>query len=628
MPVFPDGKLPPAEAPRRKALIHGVAAAALIASAAYLVWRTLYTIDLSVWWISIPFLLVEIHAVVGLGLFTFSLWDVDPQPRASTVRRPPGRVAVFIATYNESREILIPTIAAAIALKPEHETWVLDDGGRAEIEELAEELGASYLARREATNAKAGNINNALSIVEADYVGILDADHVAGPDFLRKTLGYFKDPRVAIVQTPQDFYNLDSFEHDDTEPNEQLYHEQQLFYRAIQPGKNRWNAAFWCGTNAVLRVAALREIGGVATDTITEDIHTTIRLHRRGWKTVYHNAVLARGLAADTAEQYQVQRLRWGTGAMQVLRKENPLTVSGLSLPQRLGYAATMFGWFEAWRSLAYVVLPPLVLFTGAMPVRANLVSFAIAFGVTFSLQQAAFRMLSRGFHRFVLAIIFDLVRMTPNMLATITLVRSGKLAFRVTTKGREASGRQQRLPPPPLLIALAALSFGAATWFALTLEGFTPTEYEDVWFAYGAGLWLVFNLSLVLLAIRRVSAPEYAPERRAAARFLTGLPATMDGRPCLIHEISLTGAQIAIERTGPSHLAPVGGRHGLTIGLLRQQLSFGAWTRWHRVGRDGTVVLGLEFTPGQTQSQARLALALLNRELPTRERGALQKAA
>lgn len=82
--------------------------------------------------------------------------------------------------------------------------------------------------------------------------------------------------------------------------------------------------AFWCGTSALLRVNALKEVGGVATGTVTEDIHTTIRLHAAGWRSVYHNEVLARGLAAASADQYLLQRHRWGTGAMQVLRADNP----------------------------------------------------------------------------------------------------------------------------------------------------------------------------------------------------------------------------------------------------------------------------------------------------------------
>jgi cellulose synthase/poly-beta-1,6-N-acetylglucosamine synthase-like glycosyltransferase len=139
-----------------------------------------------------------------------------------------------------------------------------------------------------------------------------------------------------------------------------------LFYRAIQPGKNRWKAVFWCGTNAVVRVSAIRGIGGIACETVTEDMHTTIRLHRQGWRSVYHNEVLAHGLAARDATEYQAQRLRWGTGAMQILRLEHPLTRRGLSLPQRLAYATTILGWFDAWRTLAYVLLPLAVIFSGA----------------------------------------------------------------------------------------------------------------------------------------------------------------------------------------------------------------------------------------------------------------------
>ena len=166
------------------------------------------------------------------------------------------------------------------------------------------------------------------------------------------------------------------------EATSQRFHEQVLFYRVLQPGKNRWGGAFWCGTGR--RGPGRRpctDVGGVATDTITEDIHTTIRLHRRGWRTVYHNEVLARGLAASDAATYQLQRHRWGTGAMQVLRSENPMFVRGLSITQRLSYAATLLGWFDAWRSLGYLLLPIVVIATGAVPIAADPLTFALAFG-------------------------------------------------------------------------------------------------------------------------------------------------------------------------------------------------------------------------------------------------------
>ena len=189
---------------------------------------------------------------------------------------------------------------------------------------------------------------------------------------------------------------------------------------------------------------ALREVGGVATETITEDIHTTIRLHRRGWRTVYHNEVLVRGLAASDAATYSLQRLRWGTGAMQVLRIENPLVVQRPEAPPAPGYAATLFGWFDAWRSLGYLVLPVVVLLTGAVPIRAEPWTFIAFFGLTFVLGQMAMRILSRGWHRSMLSIVFELVRMTPNIGATTDPPQA-----RPDRIPRDTEGPHRRLPPP-----------------------------------------------------------------------------------------------------------------------------------------------------------------------------------
>src|SRR6266498_3462868 len=336
LPAFPDGSAPGSSRVRELAA-RVAAVVALTVSAVYLGWRAAATIDLSVWWLSLATYLLELHAVVGLGLYAFSLWNLGAGPRARPARKTPLRVAVLIPTWSEPSEVLAPTIAAAVALRPAHETWVLDDG---------------------------------------------DRPHVARPNFLTDTIGYFDDPRVALVQTPQDFYNLESFEHSRTAARDG-FSEQSLFYRAILPGKNRWQAAFWCGTSALLRTAALRQVGGVATGTVTEDIHTTIRLHVAGWRTGYHNEVLARGLAAAGARQYMLQRYRWGTGAMQVLRTDNPLTIRGLSLAQRLCYAFTLLGWFDAWRSLGYLLLPAAVLFTGAVPIQAPLATFVVTKATT-----------------------------------------------------------------------------------------------------------------------------------------------------------------------------------------------------------------------------------------------------
>jgi len=613
-PTLPGRGLPAFESRTRRWAIRSIALLAIAVTAVYLVWRVGWTIALDVWWVSIPMFVLEVHAALGLALFTFSLWDVDRRPATRDVTTTSWKIAVLVPTYNEGLEVLTPTVAAAVAMRIDHETWVLDDGARPEVERLATELGAHYLARPTHEHAKAGNLNHALGVIDAELIAVLDADHVASPDFLVRTLGYFDDPGLALVQTPQEFYNVDSFEHEAGGVNRtaadgvssERFHEQALFYRILQPGKNRWAGAFWCGTGAVVRVAALREVGGVATDTITEDIHTTIRLHRRGWRTVYHNEVLARGLAASDAATYQLQRNRWGTGAMQVLRTENPFVVPGLTLGQRLAYASTLLGWFDAWRSMGYLILPIVVIATGAVPIRAEPLTFAVAFGATFILGQLALRALSRGCYRPVLSILFEFVRMTPNLLATMTLVTNRRAAFRVTPKGRTSDGRRPNRVPRPLT-AVLVLSVGAVAWYAATLMGATPIKYAVPWAVHAAFVWMLVNVVLVWLAIRRIRSSLYASERRASVRFETDIPGRLDGIEAWIRDLSLTGARI--ELPDANVVAPIARLVVNAAGDAPIELDGTVRMNW--IDREGRVMAGFEFDPGQTEARARLARML-----------------
>jgi cellulose synthase (UDP-forming) len=585
-----------------------VTVVAVLATAGYLFWRAAATLDLSVWWIAVPLLLLEGHALVSLLLYAAPLWDLDAVRPPAPVHEYPGELAVLIPTYNESLEVLLPTVAAAVNIDLPHQTWVLDDGQRPEVARLAGALGARYLARTEHDHAKAGNVNHALQYVDADVIGILDADHVASRDLLRNTLGYFDDPRVALVQTPQDFYNDDSFEHHRSRGGRfsQRFSEQEMFYRGLQPGRNRFNAAFWCGTGAVVRVAALREVGGLAVDTVTEDIHTTIRLHRAGWKTRYHNEVLARGLAAANAAQYLEQRVRWGTGAMQVLRRENPAFVSGLTFMQRVNYLGTLLGWFDSWRSLGYLLAPMVVLLTGAVPVRADVPTFLAAFGVTFVLQRLALRLLSRGLAPQGIATVFELVRMSATLQATTRLLSSRERGFTVTDKGRTGDVRG-RMPVPWLLTGLLVGSVVAAAWFAATLLELTPVVYEVPWAAYGAFGWLVLNSALLTLAVRRIRDVRYGAERRAAVRFDVTGTAVLDGVAGELLDASPTGARLALEVAAPA----AGDRVVLDVEAGNQRLRLAAVVRSARADGGGHTTVGLEFTEGQVQQKAAFALAL-----------------
>ncbi len=619
-----DGSLPPPESTRRKLLIRGAALLALAITAVYLVWRATSTIHLGFWWVAIPMFAVELHNAAGLVLYTIALWSVDPDPPANPTPSRRWRVAVLIPTYNEPPEVLLPTIAAAVALEPEHETWVLDDGRRPAIRDLAEQLGAQYLTRPDNRHAKAGNLNHALGVIDADIVAVLDADHVPTARFLIATLPYFDDPKVAFVQTPQDFYNLDSFEHQ-RRWNGQIFNEEAVFYRVIAPAKNRWSAPFWCGTCALVRVEALRSVGGVATESVTEDIHTTIRMYRAGWTGRYHNEVLARGLAPEDAEAYLLQRHRWALGAMQVLRLENPLFRPGLTLAQRLAFATTLFGWFDSWRALAYIVLPMVVVLTGAVPIAAPGEVFGPFFLATLGSQFVALRLLARGHYPPILSILFEILRMPAVLPATLAVFRprAGR-RFSVTPKGRRGRA-DRRGPVPRLLSILTAASCFALVWFTANLLGLGPLRYEVPWAAIGAAFFLAANLGFLLAAIGRIRAARFSGNRRASARIETVVPAVFEGRRGWVADLSVTGARVvlpppATDGGSESESGVDGGRLRLELPATAEAVELVVSVR-RRVARpDGSLELGLAFEPGQLEAIARLAVAVFHALVPIEE--------
>ena len=291
---------------------------------------------------------------------------------------------------------------------------------------------------------------------------------------------------------------------------------------------------------------------------------------------------------------------------MQVLRKENPLVVPGLTLRQRLSYAATLLGWFDAWRSLGYLLLPMIVIATGAVPIKADAATFAVVFGTTFLLSQLSLRVLSRGCHRPVLSILFEFVRMTSNLLATTTLVTNRRATFQVTPKGRTGAGRHPTHVPRPLT-AILGLTVVAVAWYALTLLGATPIHYTVPWAVHAAFAWMLVNVTLVWLAIRRVRSPRYAAERRSSVRFATELVARLDGVDATVRDVSLTGARIEMPmETEPSEHAR------LTVEVPGGvPLDFTGTTRSHWKDARGRTMVGFEFDEGQNPARARLALAL-----------------
>jgi cellulose synthase (UDP-forming) len=278
-------------------------------------------------------------------------------------------VDVFIPTYNEPIDVLEKTIIGAMCLDyPRAKIWVLDDGRREWLKEFCEAKGVGYLTRPDNAHAKAGNINHALTRTSGEFVAIFDADFVPQRNFLMRTLGFFSDRGIGIVQTPHAFYN-----HDPLQANlalrKSVPDEQRFFFDVIMPSRDAWDTAFCCGSNSVTRRAALEAIGGgLPTASITEDMLLSMTLLRKGYVTRYLSERLAFGLAPETIDAFFVQRERWARGAIQILYLASGPFGRGLSLMQRLSFLPTH--WLSlGLRSMIAIVAPIVFLWTGVSPV-------------------------------------------------------------------------------------------------------------------------------------------------------------------------------------------------------------------------------------------------------------------
>jgi cellulose synthase (UDP-forming) len=499
----------------------------------YIWWRATYTLNPDAHLFSWLVLFAESFGVINFILFTWMTRDISP---TRTYQAAPTdlKVDIFIPTYNESLSILEPTLLGCQSISYPHTTYVLDDGRRAEVAKLAKAYGCEYIARTDNTHAKAGNINNALRQTKGEFIAVLDADMVPQPSFLHRTLGYFvEDPKLAFVQLPQEFYNEDSIQHHQHNGDVKLWHEQSLFFHVIQPGKNHSNSAFWTGSPSVLRRTALEAIGGVADTTITEDIHTSVRLHANGWNTLFVNEELAFGQAPLTIHAFLLQRLRWAQGTMQLYRsKESPFWMPGLNLSQRLSYFASFRAYMEAIQKFILVLTPPTILLLGIFPMQVSAFDFILHWAPYFLISMWANRSQGRGYFRYFQTEKYNLLKMVTFLQSFLALIPF-KLSFKVTPKSLQGDEFAQEQTEMRIFMALLGLLLGA------TISGIAQLQ-NLILAGLPAGLvaialiWAVFNAGILALAIEDVLTHKH---QRKASRFAFAAPAKLH---------SLSGAQTA----------------------------------------------------------------------------------
>jgi cellulose synthase (UDP-forming) len=493
---------------RHPVLLRSLAVAALLWGLGYLTWRIGWSGEGASPVAFAMLLVTEIYGLWALATLTWFSWSRRP-----TVRPPatPGRpVDVYVCTYDEPTEVVAATLAGCRALAYPHTTYLLDDGRRPEMEELAKVAGARYLTRPDNSHAKAGNINAALPRTDGELVLMLDADHVPMPDALDAMVGYFDDERMGLVQSPHDFFNHDSVQH---------YvvgrHEQSLFYRVICPGKDRHGAAYWCGSAALIRRAALLEIGGVATETIAEDFHTTIRMQRRGWKSRYHDEVLVQGLAPHDLDGYLLQRDRWARGNLAVFRlAESPLRARELRPLQRLSYFASLVAYLAPPMRLLLLLTLGLVLWTGEMPMKISVVALAVLWLPSVSLNLSTGAALARGYMKVGESAHYELLTMEIYTRALRCAVWPSHTAFKVTSKQGTGGGGLASIRKLHLVLACALLVGTGTALRLLDLAGVGPLP--DL-----PGIAAVVVPVLGLIELRRILRTLTAVGRRRQRRLV-----------------------------------------------------------------------------------------------------------
>jgi len=592
---------PPARSGRRQALRTArtaLVAAYLVVAGAYFAWR-LSTLDPANPVFSIVLFAAELSASLALLLRLAVTW------RLATRHAPPAQpgltVEVLVTTVDEPAEMVRRTLVAARGMDYPHETWLLDDGNRASMQALARELGVRYIARPANSGSRAGSLNNALRYSRAEFIAVFDAHHAPARDFLTATLGYFRDGRIGFVQTPLDAYNLDSFIHRRDRAGAVVWNEQTLASRVLQRGRDACRAAMFGGACAVIRRAALDQVHGFGATTSNEALHTSIRLHEAGWRSVYHARSLAFGMAPASVGPYLARYLSRAMGAMQVWSRERLLTSRRLTVAQKAAYLDAVIGHLFGWRLAVYYLAPVSILTTGGLPFDVPVREFVAAF-VGFHLLEHWLRLeIGHGYAHPLRDAQYRMARFAASIAATFAPLARG--AWTGLYRARASALRWTHVLPQAAVLFASA----AAVPAGVTLHFRGGVLPHDALVA--AIAWAALNGALaasVLAFSTRVAA-----FRRGEYRFRVPVPARMhapnDG-PMLgiLDDVSPSGFRF--HGPLPQRLA-VGSRFNGELHLPAGVTPFAAVVRTECVAADGGHVKGVGCTFEWTTAGDRDAL-------------------
>ncbi|CCE01363.1 cellulose synthase catalytic subunit [Bradyrhizobium sp. STM 3809] len=545
----------------RDRVLFGVTAASFLMI--YTLWRwhdTLPTFDLTLQalWPRL-FITLEIVAIsytlMSILILTRS---VDRSAQADAAQRALARgeqpaVDIFICTYDEPMEIVERSILAALALDYANKTvWVLDDTRRDWLRSFCDEVGARHLTRPDNKGAKAGNLNNALTatarVSNAPVILVLDADFAPRRDFLQRTVGLLlSEPDIAVVQTPQFYYNPDPIQHNLLASGHWV-DDQRFFFDVFQPAKDAWGCAFCVGTSFVVRRERLTEIGGFPHAAISEDLNLTYTLLKRGFRTVWLNEPLSFGLSAEGVPEYITQRARWCLGTIQVaLLRDGPLRSRGYSFTQRWHFLHGVLNWLCKPFMVLLLIAPPIYWFAGLPAFEADYLSF-LRYGVPALLGTIIYMgWISRSK---TLPLFMEATHAVTCFAVTATLlsaaIRPFGRPFKVTDKGGDRSRPRVHGKLAAIFGLIAASSAAAIVWAFVSPNAASEISSIDYFNLLWAGIAMLIAFIAFLVCFELPRSEDQFPIAEAGWLAHRG-----EVVPCHVEALSLSSARLAGLRRG-----------------------------------------------------------------------------
>lgn len=435
------------------------------------------------WWHILDFILFAVVTyVVWLPIFMkIGLWAITShiKPVEHTMSAQGMKVAL-ITTFvpaSESVTLLHKTLPAMQAVDYPHDTWLLDEGNDPEVKAICEQYGVHHFSRfgadhyntedgKFARKTKGGNHNSWYDTIGNSYdiVAQMDTDFVPSRHFLTKTLGYFKDPHVAFVGTPQIYGNTD-------ESLIALGAAQQTysFYGPLLRGMAGMETTMLIGANHVVRVAALKDVDHYSAH-ITEDLLTGMKIHANGWKSVYVPEALAIGEGPVTWKAYFAQQKRWAYGCMHILFNHSFRLFRSMPL-RRIAYYFLIQQHYFGGIAMLLSILCLLAYFAfGLQPSIMDLSTFLLLYVSVVTISSYIDLWIQRfnirpHAERGVMwaGMYMGIVAWPIYLMAFFALFKAKKMVYKVTPKGKKV---KQQAPPARLFIphfVMAAVTIGCA---------------------------------------------------------------------------------------------------------------------------------------------------------------------